>query len=149
MWSFRVLIGAKGNCIFKNRSMSLPRAMQKQDLFTVFTWRLLYCKLTKQHSPDIVDWKLFEVELFQDAFQIIFYLQFCVSFGYLNLVCATETFCFTFSPYIISPYCIFFFLKTWPLVCCFYISLFYALDVIYWGFIENIVKNRIFNAHFL
>ena len=97
-----------------------------------------------------------KLTFFKNLFQIIFnFMHFCVHFGYFNLVCVTETCCFTLSPYTTI---LFFFSKTWPswfaenhfctLLQSFNKYSHHVLDVVNWGFIENIVKSRIFNAHF-
>ena len=104
-----VLIGAEDNCIFKNWSMLLPRAMRRLDLSKIFTWKLLLysvlficCKITKKHPLDIWDCEI-----------IFNFMQFCVGFGHFNLVLVTKIFCFTLG-LIQRNYIAFFFPKKWP-----------------------------------
>ena len=70
---------AEYNCTFKNRSTSLPKAMRRLDIW---------------------NWELFEIDFYQNAFQVILnFMQICVGFGHFNLMCVTEIFCYTLSPY--------------------------------------------------
>ena len=82
---------------------------------------------------------------------------FCVHFGYFNLVCVWRKHAVSLWV-LIQLYCCFFFSNTWPSWFaenhfCTRLQSFnkychHVLDVVNWGFIKNIVKSRIFNAHF-
>ena len=99
-----------------------------------------------------------KLTFFKNLFQIIFnFMHFCVHFGYFNLVCVWRK--HAVSHWVcIQLYYYFFFSNTWPSWFaenhfCTRLQSFnkychHVLDVVNWGFIKNIVKSRIFNAHF-
>ena len=138
--------------------------MQRLDIFMVFTWRLLlYCKLTKQHPLDIWDGELFETDFFQKSvpnnIHALIIIISCTSVFILDILtwCVCDgNMLFHFES--LYSYIVFFFSNTWPSWFaenhfCTRLQSFnkychHVLDVVNWGFIKNIVKSRIFNAHF-